>query len=287
MNEEKENVEVTEEEVTQEVNNEEIVENEDVGEFSDSSDTSEEQEENEQPKMLTEQEANVLAEKIAKERESRAWRKAEREKNRELKDYNEILNTLKVGMETDNIEEIKASLKNFYKDQGVTIPETNRLSEREEKILAEADAKEIIELGEDEINRVANDIYNKPLEKRSVREKVIFEKLGNYVMEERAKKSLVEKGIDTSILDDNEFKKFASKFNANTLLSDIYDMYSKINEPKEKVERPKSTGSVKTIATTNEVKEFYTPEEVSKFSMKDLDNPQLMKAVENSMSKWK
>lgn len=287
MNEEKENVEVTEEEVTQEVNNEEIVENEDVGEFSDSSDTSEEQEEKEQPKMLTEQEANVLAEKIAKERESRAWRKAEREKNRELKDYNEILNTLKVGMETDNIEEIKTSLKNFYKDQGVTIPETNRLSEREEKILAEADAKEIIELGEDEINRVANDIYNKPLEKRSVREKVIFEKLGNYVMEERAKKSLVEKGIDTSILEDNEFKKFASKFNANTLLSDIYDMYSKINEPKEKVERPKSTGSVKTIATTNEVKEFYTPEEVSKFSMKDLDNPQLMKAVENSMSKWK
>ena len=44
--------------------------------------------------------------------------------------------------------------------------ETNRLSEREEKILAEADAKEIIELGEDEINRVANDIYNKPLEKK-------------------------------------------------------------------------------------------------------------------------
>jgi predicted DNA binding protein len=95
MNEEKENVEVTEEEVTQEVNNEEIVENEDVGEFSDSSNTSEEQEEKEQPKMLTEQEANVLAEKIAKERESRAWRKAEREKNRELKDYNDFYEYLR------------------------------------------------------------------------------------------------------------------------------------------------------------------------------------------------
>ena len=287
MNEEIENVEVTEEEVTQEVNNEEIVENEEIGEFSDDSDTSEEQEEKKPVKMLTEEEANELAEKIAKQRESRAYKKAEREKQRELEKYDEIFNTLKVGMGTDNIDEIRSSLKSFYNEQGLVIPETKRLSEREEKILAEADAKEIIELGEDEINRVANDIYNKPLEKRSLREKVIFEKLGNYVMEEKSKKSLIEKGIDTSILDNNEFKKFASKFNANTLLSDIYDMYSKINEPKEKIERPKSTGSVKTIATTNEVKEFYTPEEVSKFSMKDLDNPQLMKAVENSMSKWK
>ena len=280
MNEE--NIEVTDEVVTEEINDNDVVDNEEEREFSEDSDTSKEEEEKTQSKMYTEEET----EKIAKQRETRAWKKATREKNEELKDYTEIIDTLKAGMNLESIDEIKKSLKNFYSEQGIEIPERKGLTEREEKILAEADAKEIIELGEDEVNKVANEIYNKPLEKRTTREKVIFERLGNYVMEEKAKKSLVDKGIDTSILDDKKFKSFASKFNANTDLSDIYEMYNTLNAPKEKVERPKSTGSVKTVASTNEIKEFYTPEEVSKFSMKDLDNPTLMKAIENSMRKW-
>lgn len=280
MNEE--NIEVTDEVVTEEINNNDVVDNEEEREFSEDSDTSKEEEEKTQSKMYTEEET----EKIAKQRETRAWKKATREKNEELKNYTEIIDTLKAGMNLESIDDIKKSLKNFYSEQGIEIPERKGLTEREEKILAEADAKEIIELGEDEVNKVANEIYNKPLEKRTTREKVIFEKLGNYVMEEKAKKSLVDKGIDTSILDDKKFKSFASKFNANTDLSDIYEMYNTLNAPKEKVERPKSTGSVKTVASTNEIKEFYTPEEVSKFSMKDLDNPTLMKAIENSMRKW-
>lgn len=280
MNEE--NIEVTDEVVTEEINGNDVVDNEEEREFSEDSDTSKEEEEKTQSKMYTEEET----EKIAKQRETRAWKKATREKNEELKNYTEIIDTLKAGMNLESIDEIKKSLKNFYSEQGIEIPERKGLTEREEKILAEADAKEIIELGEDEVNKVANEIYNKPLEKRTTREKVIFEKLGNYVMEEKAKKSLVDKGIDTSILDDKKFKSFASKFNANTDLSDIYEMYNTLNAPKEKVERPKSTGSVKTVASTNEIKEFYTPEEVSKFSMKDLDNPTLMKAIENSMRKW-
>lgn len=280
MNEE--NIEVTDEVVTEEINDNDVVDNEEEREFSEDSDTSKEEEEKTQSKMYTEEET----EKIAKQRETRAWKKATREKNEELKNYTEIIDTLKAGMNLESIDDIKKSLKNFYSEQGIEIPERKGLTEREEKILAEADAKEIIELGEDEVNKVANEIYNKPLEKRTTREKVIFERLGNYVMEEKAKKSLVDKGIDTSILDDKKFKSFASKFNANTDLSDIYEMYNTLNAPKEKVERPKSTGSVKTVASTNEIKEFYTPEEVSKFSMKDLDNPTLMKAIENSMRKW-
>lgn len=285
MNEENKNEDIVEENM--ENDNEKVIENEEVGDFSEGSNTSEEKEEKEEPKMFTEEEANELAEKIAKQRESRAWKKAEREKERELKEYNDIFNTLKAGMGTEDIGEIKKSLENFYTEQGVNVTRSNKLTEKQEKILAKAEADEIIELGEDEINQVANDIYNIPLDKRTVREKVIFEMLGNHMLEENAKKSLIDNGIDLSILEDKEFKKFASKFNANTQLSDIYDMYNKLNVQKEKVEKPKSTGSAKNIVTTNEIKEFYTPEEVSKFSMKDLDNPQLMKVVEESMSKWK
>ena len=39
--------------------------------------------------------------------------------------------------------------------------------------------------------------------------------------------------------------------------------------------------------SSNEVKDFYTYEEASRFTKEDLDkNPKLYKAIENSMSKW-
>lgn len=48
----------------------------------------------------------------------------------------------------------------------------------------------------------------------------------------------------------------------------------------------KVLGSVRDTASTNDIKEFYTPEEVKKFTEEDLNNPKLMKAIEYSMSKW-
>lgn len=48
----------------------------------------------------------------------------------------------------------------------------------------------------------------------------------------------------------------------------------------------KVLGSARDTASTNDIKEFYTPEEVKKFTEEDLNNPKLMKAIEYSMSKW-
>ena len=56
-------------------------------------------------------------------------------------------------------------------------------------------------------------------------------------------------------------------------------------QPKEKVE---TIGSMKNNATdNNKVKEFYTHDEAVKFTREELDrNPELFKAIQNSMTKW-
>lgn len=290
MNEKEEKIT---EDVIEKVSEEENSE-ENLGEFDDNTDTSEVKEENEpkqEEKLYTKEELEAEVERVASSREKRAYTKSERKSESKLKEYSDIVDTLMVGMKKNSIEELKGSLNDFYSEQGIEMPRTSKLSEREEKILAKADAEEIIELGEDEVNRVANDIYSKPEEKRTLREKIIFDTLGKHAMQAKAKKSLEEHGIDTNILEDKSFKEFASKFSAMTPLSDVYDVYSKIHSKESikeetKVERPKSTGSIKTVPNTNEIKSFYTKEEVSKFTMKDLDNPKLMKAVEDSMSQW-
>lgn len=276
------------EEVIENVDNEEVIDEEiEVGEFSDNSDTSAEEKEKEQPKMLTEQEANDLAEKIAKEREARAYRKAEREKREEFKAYEELANLLRAGTGKSDLSEIKNDFANFYKNEGIDIPDNRRISEREEKILAKADAEEIIGLGEDEVNRVANEIYNKPLDKRTLREKEIFDILGRHAIQERARKELIQKGVDEKVLDDNSFKNFASKFNISTPISEIYDVYQRVNN-KEVVqkEKPASPGSVRDTQVQKE-KDFYTPEEVDALTDADYDkNPKLIDIVKKSMLKW-
>ena len=212
---------------------------------------------------------------------------------KKLQEYEDLVNTLKVGIgdkSDTSVKELNKKFKEFYKDQGVEIPEASRkYSEREEKILAKADAQEIIEAGEDEVKRVASEIYNKPAEQRSMREKFIYSALGEYFVKNKAVKDLKEKGADIKILENEEFKKFAGKFSAETSMGEIYDLYNKI-ATKEEVKKtpPASTGSVKTTGNTAEIKDYYTPEEVSKFTMEELkNNPKLMKAVDKSMAKWK
>nr|DAY42925.1 MAG TPA: hypothetical protein [Caudoviricetes sp.] len=289
MNDE-ENQDITEE-VIENVDNEEVVDDENLGEFSDNADASNVDEENEKPKMLTEKEANDLAEKIAKEREARAYRKAEREKREEFKQYEELANLLKAGTGKDNLTDIKNEFANFYKNEGINIPDNKVNSEREEKILGRADAEEIIELGDDEVNRVANRIFEKPVEKRSIREKEIFEILGKHAMQEKAKKELIAKGIDEKVLDDESFKSFASKFNVSTPISEIYDVYKKMDSNRDAQElvkvKPASPGSARDVQSKKE-KDFYTSEEVDSLTEADYDkNPKLIDIVRDSMLKWK
>ena len=84
------------------------------------------------------------------------------------------------------------------------------------------------------------------------------------------------------MLSDKSFNDFRKMFNSNVPIKDIYEMYSK-SKPKPKVENP---GSMKS-GLNKTVKDFYTYEEASKITREELDkNPELVKIIEASMSKW-
>lgn len=267
-------------------------ENEVVGTLEDTSEvvdnTSESTPEQVEPEVKTKTYTQEEVEKMMKARVERL----ENSQRKELQKYQNVIDALKIGMgvDTDDVSEINKAVRKSYKEQGIDIPESPiRLSERDEKILAQADADEIIASGEDEINRVANEIYKVPQEKRTVRERAIFEKLGEYMLKAKAEKQLEENGIDKAILDDDDFKKFASKFSSSTSLVDIHDMYQTMKATKEiKREVPPSTGSVKTTKSTEEIKEFYSMDELDKIPFEELvKNDNLMKAVDRSLAKHK
>lgn len=274
---------------------EDVEENEVVGTLEDTSEADaskvEEEKESVKEKLYTREEMQAEIDRNVQGRLARV----ERDNARKIQEYEELVSTLRVGMgkSDGNVQDLNKDLRKFYKEQGIEIPDavSRGLSEREEKILARAEAEEIINGGDDYINQMANEIYNIPAEKRTIRQKAIFESLGKHMMQEKAKAQLKEKGVDESILQDNSFKEFAGRFTAQTSIADIYDMYQKINAKEvvetPKRERPASTGSTKTVAKTNTVKEYYTEEEASKFTQKELmANPELLRAVEDSMAKW-
>jgi hypothetical protein len=227
--------------------------------------------------MLSKEEVNRIVEaRLKRER---------RKQEQELAKYEEVINILKAGLGKEDINEITSTMKEFYREQGIEIPENKSRLEREERILAKADAEEIIEAGEEEMERVANEIAKKPAEKRTLREKIVFEEVCKSLIKTKSAKELAKIGVKPDILDDKEFQEFSKKFNLNTPITEIYELYSKIKNPNNTPKKP--IGSVKNTAEKDIIKDFYTPEEVAQFTEEDLRNPKLMEAVENSMAKWK
>ena len=122
------------------------------------------------------------------------------------------------------------------------------------------------------------------LKNMSAREKAVFKELAEYRKNAEAGKELAKLGVTEDVYTSKEFKDFAAKFSSTTPITEIYEIYSKM-QPKKDV---RTMGSVKnTTSTDTGVKDFYTRDEALKFTKKDFDNnPALFKAVEQSMLKW-
>ncbi len=234
-----------------------------------------------------EERANKIAEEKIEARLIRDRVKREREEAPTKAKYQELETIMKSALGAESIDDVITKSREFYREQGMQIPEIiNKpsLNERDEIVLAKADAGDIIKLGKSEMEAEANRIAAIPEKNRSLRDKTIFNDVCQELIRMKDEDSLKAKGYDTKILNDKDFSSFRNQFNLNTEVSKIYEMYQKVNGTKPT--QPKSPGSVKTTQTNNEIKEYYTPEEARAFTDEDLDNPKLMKALEKSMQLW-
>lgn len=200
-------------------------------------------------------------------------------KRSEEKKYRKLVNTIKAGMnaDTDDVDEITSMARKLYKDNGIDIPDEPIYSEEDENILAEADAQRIIDLGYDAIASETNNLSTS----KSSRDRKVYDALMKKKKELENLESLEKIGVSKEEYQGREFQDFAKKFNQDTPYTEIYEMYSKINK-----KEPSPIGSMKSVAKEEDVKEYYTPEEVDRLTDEQWEDDRIYNAVMKSKEKW-
>lgn len=211
-----------------------------------------------------------------------------RKHNQELDQYKKLQTYTQRLYSADSLADTLSKIESKYHELDVELPEFNSYqADRDTEVLAAADAREVIEQGEQETAELYKTLRQIPESKKTKRDKImediLYENLTN-VEQERA---FVKKGGDKEILNNKEFQGFKSKFNKDTDLYDIYKMYQALNGEQEEVRSPGSLQSNK----AEEVKDFISKEEYMKLTAADYDRYKeqgldLVKIVEDSMPKW-
>lgn len=233
-------------------------------------------EEKQEGKFYTDDELNEMLNDRFKRGRKSAYKEAKRK-------YGKLESILKQGLEVDSVEEVTNKMEEFYHEQGVEL-RNDYYDEDDLRTLAYKDAEDIINAGNDLVEAELQRLADLGVENMSKREKVMFEKLHQNHQYEKDKKELASIGVGMDVLESKEFKEFASKLNPKLPIKEKYEIYEK-TQPTPKVEMIGSMAS--NPSSDNGVKESYTYEEAMKFTREDFDkNPELFKAVENSMKNW-
>ena len=229
------------------------------------------------PKTYTQEELDEIVGRRLARNKAKITKEFERK-------YGALEDVLKAGTGKESVEEMTSTFKEFYRNKGINIPETPSYSAKDIEVLARAEADEIIRDGLDEVVEEVERLAAIGAQNMTPKEKAMFKQLAEYRQNAERTRELSKIGVTEKEYNSKEFKDFASKFNASTPISDIYDIYNK-TKPKKEV---RTMGSVKnTTSDDSTVKDFYTRDEALRFTKKDFDkNPALFKAVEQSMLKW-
>ena len=229
------------------------------------------------PKTYTQEEVDAIVGK------AKARTKAKIEKDYQRK-YGGLEEVLKAGTGKESVEEMTDTFADFYRQKGINIPQKPSYSAKDIEVLAQAEAAEIIGAGFEEVVEETDRLAQLGAANMTAREKAVFKALAEYRQNTERSHELSKIGVKEDVYNSKEFKDFASKFNANTPISDIYDIYHK-TQPKKEI---KTMGSMKnTTSADSGVKDFYSRDEALKFTKKDFDNnPALFAAVQKSMTKW-
>ena len=220
---------------------------------------------------------------IVQNRVTREAKRLDREHKAELSKYQELGYLTQKGINAEDLDDALNKTRDFYGQKGIKY--TPQASQRDEEILANADSKEIIDSCNDESELIAEaDKISQKGTNMSHREKIILQNITSELEGRKKLQDLEKIGADKNVYESEEFKKFSNYFTKETPVSDVYDLYIAKNKTAKKIENP---GSMKNTTVNKTTKDFYSRDEALKFTREDLDkNPELVKAIENSMTKW-
>lgn len=232
-------------------------------------------------KTYTEAEFNAKLDEVLGKKIARNTAKIRKEYE---KKYGELESVLKAGTGKQDVGEMTSAFRDFYSKKGIQMPSEPSYSDRDIEVLATAEANDIINSGIDEVIEEVDRLADLGFENMNAREKAVFKTLAEYRQNAERGQELSKIGVTSDVYDSKEFKDFAAKFSSGTSVTEIYEIYNKMQPRKEVRTMGSMTNNTSSEGT---VKDFYTKDEALKFTKKDFDNnPALYKAVEASMLKW-
>ena len=229
-------------------------------------------------KTYTQEEVDAMMGKRVARTEAKIRKEYERK-------YGGLTEVLKAGTGKESVEEMTDTFQKFYASKGVKFPEKPTYSAKDIEVLANAEADEIIRGGFEDVVEETDRLASIGVENMTAREKAVFKALATHRQKAERGMELSKIGVTEAVYSSKDFQDFASKFNSNTSITDIYDIYKRTQTKKE----IHTIGSMKSNTASNvAVKDYYSPEEARKFTQKDFDKiPGLYDAVVGSMPKWR
>lgn len=194
------------------------------------------------------------------------------------KKYGNLETVLKAGTGKESVEEITDTFKDFYQKKGIQIQEKPNYSDRDIEVLAKAEAQDIIGYGFDEVVEEVERLAKIGAANMDKREKVLFKALAEYRQNVERSNELSKMGVTEDVYKSKEFSDFASKFNPTVSVAEIYEIY-KGKQPKKNI---KPAGSLKQSQAAEN--DYYTPDEIERLTMQDLDDPKVWEKVRRSMT---
>lgn len=234
------------------------------------------------PKTYTEAEFNAKLDEVLGKKLARREAKIRKEYDR---NYGELVDVLKTATGKDSVGEITNMYREHYEKRGVKFAQKPEYTEEDIRVLAKAEAEDIIRSGYEDVVEEVDRLTEIGFENMTAREKAVFKVLADHRQSTERGKELAQIGVTEEEYNSKEFQDFAANFNPGVPTAKIFEYYRKTQPQKE----IRTMGSMTNKSSgDSEIKDFYTPEEAKRFTTKDFDkNPALYKAVQNSMLKWK
>ncbi len=209
-------------------------------------------------------------------------RKLRREYEKKYYNYSELMNVVGAGLGTNDMQEATKQLKEYYEEQGVKIPTQSQrnFTDREEQILANADAEDIINSGYEDIVEEVDRLTKIGPENMTHREKLIFKTLAEKRQAIESEKELLSIGADKKVLASEEYKNFIKDNGLETVSAKkAYELFRKV-QPKPQIEQ---VGDL-TNSNPKRDKDFISEAEYDRMSPSEIEKN--LDLIRKSMPKW-